>query len=236
MKTVGMVGGLGPESTVDYYQRIVARYTERVQDGSYPRILINSVDLKPLVDLFNADDLAGATDYLVTSVELLARAGADFGLISANTPHVVFDEVNRRSPIKLISIVEAACEAAKASGRKRLGLFGTRFTMHGHFYQDVFARSGIALVVPEASEQSWIHDRYMGELLKGVFRPETHAGLLDIVQHLQAREGIDGLLLAGTELPLILREESHRGLPILDTARIHVERVVDELLRPEGTR
>jgi len=236
MKILGIVGGLGPESTVDYYQRIVARYAERVQDGSYPCILINSVDLKPLVDMFDRDDLASATDYLVEAVGLLARAGADFGLISANTPHVVFAEVSRRSPIRLISIVEAACEAAKASGRKRLGLFGTRFTMQGHFYQDVFARSGIALVVPEASEQAWIHDRYMGELLKGVFRPETHAGLLEIVQHMRARDSIDGLLLAGTELPLILREESHQGIPFLDTARIHVERVVDELLRPEGGR
>lgn len=231
-RVLGMIGGLGPESTIDYYKRLVDRYKERVQDGSYPRIIVNSVDLKPLVDRFTAGDLAGAADYLVEAVNVLTQAGVDFGLISANTPHVVFDEVSRRSKIPLISIVEAACAAAKASGRKRLGLLGTRFTMQGRFYPDVFEREAIALVVPEPTEQEWIHEKYMGELLLGEFRPETHDGLLDIVARLHDRHGIDGLLLAGTELPLILREQSHLGVAFLDTARIHVDRAIAEMLQP----
>ena len=231
MKKVGIVGGMGPESTIDYYRSLVARYRECVHDGSYPCIIVNSIDLKRMLDGVAEGDLAGVADYLVEAVELLARAGADFGLLAANTPHVVFDEVSRRSTIPLISIVEAACAAAKATDRKRLGLFGTRFTMQGRFYPDVFSRAGIQLVVPNASEQAWIHEKYMRELVNGVFRRETRAALLAIVERLLERDGIDGLLLAGTELPLILRQGSHNGVPFLDTTRIHVERAIEELLR-----
>ena len=143
MKKVGIVGGLGPESTIDYYRSLVARYRECVHDGSYPCIIVNSIDLKRMLDGVAEGDLAGVADYLVEAVELLARAGADFGLLAANTPHVVFDEVSRRATIPLISIVEAACAAAKATDRKRLGLFGHRCTMQGRFYPDVFSRAGI---------------------------------------------------------------------------------------------
>ena len=146
-------------------------------------------------------------------------------------PQQMLEEVSRRSRIPLISIVEAACDAAQAMQRKRLALFGTRFTMQGRFYPEVFARAGIELVVPEPSEQDFIHEKYMGELLLGVFRDETRAGLLAIVDQLRERDGIDGLLLGGTELPLILRQDSHHGIPFLDTTKIHVERAVDELLR-----
>ena len=162
MKKVGIVGGMGPESTIDYYRSMVAQYQKCVRDESYPSIIVNSIDLKRLLDGVAEGDLVGVTDYLVEAVELLARAGADFGLLAANTPHIVFDEVSRRSTIPLISIVEAACAAAKATDRKRLGLFGARFTMEGRFYPDVFSRSSITLVVPEASEQAWIHEKYIG--------------------------------------------------------------------------
>src|SRR6059058_6270444 len=133
MKTLGMIGGLGPESTVDYYQKIIALYRERTGDGSYPEFIINSVDLKKGLDFMDANDLTGMADYLLQGVGKLARAGADFGLISANTPHIVFEEVASKSPIPLISIVEATCAAAKTRNLKRLALFGTRFTMQGTF-------------------------------------------------------------------------------------------------------
>src|SRR6059036_2231014 len=131
MKTLGIVGGLGPESTVDYYQRIIALYRERQPDGSYPQFIIISVDLKKGLDFMAANNLTGMADYLLEGIGKLARAGANFGLISANTPHIVFDDLLPRSPIPLISIVECACAAAKARKLKRLALFGTRFTMQG---------------------------------------------------------------------------------------------------------
>jgi len=144
MKTVGMIGGIGPESTVEYYRSIIATYHEQKRDGDYPSIIINSIDLKKMLDLIEANELAKLTEYLVGEVQKLARAGADCGLLAANTPHIVFDEIRRGSPLPLVSIVEATCQAAKALGLKRLGLFGTRFTMQGGFYPDVFSKEGIA--------------------------------------------------------------------------------------------
>jgi aspartate racemase len=230
MKTVGIIGGVGPESTIDYYRSMIAVYRQESADGSSPSIVINSIDMRKAVAMFEANDLSGVADYLVAEVGRLAGAGADFGLLSANTPHIVFDEVQRRSPIPLISIVQATCDAAKARGLKRLGLFGTRFTMGARFYPDVFSKEGIALSVPEPDEQDYIHDKYMGELVKGVFLPETREGLLAIVDRLAEREGIDGVILGGTELPLILRDAEHRGIPFLDTTQIHVKAAVARLL------
>jgi aspartate racemase len=230
MKTVGIIGGVGPESTIDYYRSMIAIYRQESVDGSSPSIVINSIDMRKAVAMFEANDLSGVADYLVAEVGRLAGAGVDFGLLSANTPHIVFDEVQRRSPIPLISIVQATCDAAKARGLKRLGLFGTRFTMQGRFYPDVFSKEGIALSVPEPDEQEYIHDKYMSELVKGVFLPETREGLLAIVDRLVEREKIEGVILGGTELPLILRDAEHHGIPFLDTTQIHVKAAVARML------
>jgi aspartate racemase len=230
MKTLGIIGGLGPESTIDYYQRIVALYRERTGDGSYPEFIIVSVNLKKGLDFMDANDLAGMADYLLEGIGKLAGAGADFGLISANTPHIVFDDLAPKSPIPLISIVEATCTAAKARRLKRLALFGTRYTMQATFYPKVFSREGIELLVPEPNDQDYIHDKYMNELVPGKFLPGTRAALLAIVDRMKAKSDIDGVILAGTELPLILRDSHYKEIPFLNTTKIHVEAAVDEML------
>lgn len=230
MKTVGIIGGVGPESTIEYYRLIIAAYRERQIDGSYPSIIINSIDLSKLIRWVSANELSPLTDHLVSEIERLARAGADFGALASNTPHLVFDELRRRSPIPLISIVESACDAAQALGVKRLALFGTRFTMQGRFYPEVFSRAGITIIVPQDDEQNYIHEKYMKELLNNIFLPETHERLLAIVDQMRARDNIEAVILGGTELPLILRDPEHNGISFLDTTRIHVERIVAELV------
>lgn len=232
MKRAGIIGGLGPESTVEYYRLIIESYREQRPDGSYPFVFINSVDMTRMRLLIEADELAAVADYLADELERLAAAGADFGALSANTPHLVFDELRRRSTLPLISIVEATRDAARASGLRRLGLFGTRFTMRAGFYQQVFSREGLTLVLPGDAEQDYIHDKYMNELVNGLFLPETRARLLEIARRLKNDEGIQGLILGGTELPLILRESDAdaAGVPFLDTTRIHVRRIVEQLL------
>src|SRR5947199_1103110 len=230
MKTLGIIGGLGPESTVDYYQRIIALYRERTGDGSYPQFIINSIDLKKGLDFMDANNLSSMADYLLAGIGKLARAGADFGLISANTPHIVFDEVASKSPIPLISIVEVTCAAAKSQNLKRLALFGTRYTMQADFYSKVLTREGIELLVPDPPHQDYIHEKYFSELVPGKFLPETRAGLLAIVDRMKANSDINGLILAGTELPLILRDSAYNGIPFLDTTEIHCEAAVTEML------
>lgn len=230
MKILGIIGGVGPESTIDYYGRIIALYRERTGDGSYPQFIINSINLKKGLDFMAANNLAGMADYLVEEIGKLSQAGATFGLISANTPHIVFDEVQSRSLIPLISIVEATCAVAKAKNLKRLALFGTRYTMQANFYPKVFSREGIALLVPDPEDQTYIHNKYLNELVVGNFLPETRAGLLAIIDRMKAKNDIDGVILAGTELPLILRGAEHEGTLFLDTTEIHCEAAVTEML------
>lgn len=216
---------------MEYYRLIIAAYRERQTNGSYPSIILNSVNFIELLTLVTANNLLGMTDYLVNEIEKLAAAGADFGVIAANTPHLVFDSVHERSPIPLISIVEATCDRAQTLGLEKVGLFGTRFTMQARFYTDVFSRAGIRIILPNEEEQSYIHEKYMSDLVNGIILPETRERLLAFVDKMKARDGIEGLILGGTELPLILRDEEHNGIPFLDTTKIHVQSIVNELLK-----
>jgi len=232
MKTVGIIGGIAPESTVQYYRLIIKSYREQKCDGSYPPILINSIDMKMMLDLIGANEFPSVIEYLVGEVKKLAIAGADFGLLASNTPHIVFNDIRQQSPIPLISIVEATCLATQSLGLKKVGLFGTRFTMQGHFYPEEFSKHGITLVVPDLETQTYIHDKYMNELVNGIYLPETRERLLMIVNELRKQQGIEGLILGGTELPFIMNMNDTSGqvVPFLDTTKIHVEQAVTQML------
>jgi len=162
MKTVGIIGGIGPESTVEYYRFIIEGYRAAKSDGSYPSIIINSIDLSKLVRWMNAGELDAVADYLVAEIEKLERAGVDFALLASNTPHIVFNQVRARVSLPLISIVEATRDRARDLKLQRPALFGTRFTMQGKFYPEDFATAGINIVVPNETERAFIHEKYMG--------------------------------------------------------------------------
>jgi aspartate racemase len=230
MKTLGMIGGVGPESTIDYYGSIVARYRKAKPDGSYPQFLINSIDMDKGRSLISSGNLSGITQYLVDEIQKLARAGAEFGLIAANTPHLVFEEVQRQSPIPLISIVEATARVAERMNLKRVGLFATTFTVKAGFYPKIFAKYDIEIVSPGTADQEFLHDKYMNELVEGVFKDETRYRLLAIVDKLASEQGAEAVILGGTEIPLILRDETHNGIPLLNTTKIHVEAAIAEML------
>jgi len=227
VKTVGIIGGIGPESTAEYYRLILAGYRQRQPDGSSARIVINSVNLKAMLELIIGKQMAALADFLTGEVQKLAAARADFGLLASNAPHIVFNEVRSRSTIPLLSIVEATCAAAKGQGMKKLGLFGARFTMMGGFYPEVFSREGMTIVVPQTTEQDYIHEKYLGELVNGIIKPETRDGLLAIVDRMKTQENIEAVILGGTELTLILPPDSPAGIPLLDTCRIHAQAAVD---------
>jgi aspartate racemase len=225
--TVGLVGGLGPESTIDYYRRILATW-QREDPSSAPSIVIDSLDVLRGLRLV-ASDRGALADYLLASLDRLARAGVDFAAITANTPHLVFDDLARRSSIPLLSIVEVCAGEVLRRGCSRPALLGTRFTMDATFYPDVFTRHGIDLVVPDATDRAWIHDRYVGQLLRGDFRDETRQEVVALVRQLREREGIDAVILGGTELPLLLTSPDIDGLPLLDTTELHVNAIIDRL-------
>jgi aspartate racemase len=230
MVSIGLIGGIGPESTIDYYRTFIALYRKRKPDGSYPSLLINSINMTKMLELLGENNLSGLANYLAEEVRRLADAGATLALMASNTPHIVFDDLQEISPIPLISIVETACQAAIGSGMKRVGLFGTKFTMQGGFYQKIFERSGIVLMPPDAAEQEYIHTMYMTELVNGVYRDEVRDRFIAIARQLREQQGIGGLILGGTELPLLMREAKGLDIPMIDTGRVHVERAITELL------
>lgn len=227
MQTVGLVGGLGPESTVDYYRRILALW-QRERPSTAPPIVIDSLDVDRGIELVRRDR-AGLVDYLHASVERLARAGCDFAALAANTPHIVFDELEARSAIPLLSIVKVCAQEAQRLGVRRVGLLGTGFTMEAGFYPEVFGRLGIEVVVPDETSRSWLHERYLGELLRGVFREETREGVRQLVTGLSGGAEIEAVVLAGTELPLLLSATDVAALPLLDTTELHVRAIVQRL-------
>ena len=142
----------------------------------------------------------------------------------------MFNQINRASPLPLISIVEATCEKARRKGMQRVGLFGTKFTMQGGFYDQIFSDHGITVISPDNRDQDYIHDKYMGELVKGIIRDDTKNELLKIVNKLKEDSRIQGLILGGTELSLILKDTDDISIPFLDTTRIHVESIEKKLI------
>ena len=229
MKRAGIIGGIAPESTVDYYRSIVREYRRRNAPG-YPSLLINSIDLQRLMDMVNAARFEEFASWLVDEVEVVEKAGADFAAFASNTPHIVFEEVQRRSRLPMLSIVDVTCAEAKRLHLRRLALLGTRFTMLGRFYPDTFAREGIAIVLPEQEDLEFVHEKYFGELVNAVFLPETRAAILQVIARIRERHAIDGVILAGTELPLLLRGHDPAELQMLDTTHIHVRAIVDTIL------
>lgn len=227
MTRVGIIGGLGPESTIDYYRRILDAWAQD-DPSSAPAIVIDSLDVQRGLRLV-ATDRPALTEYLLESLRRLAGAGADFAVISANTPHIVFDELAARSPVPLLSIVEACAEEARRRGLRRLGLLGTRFTMEAGFYATVCERFGVAIVTPDDAERAWVHERYVEELLAGEFRDETRQQFVSLVSRLRNDERIDGVILGGTELPLLLRQPVIAAVPALDTTALHVAAIVKRL-------
>jgi len=229
MKKIGIIGGIGPESTLDYYRGIIDAFRKLNKGMHYPDIIAYSADLTELLEIVEAKALDKLAEWLLTRIEALRRAGAEFVAIASNTPHVVFDEVQRRSPLPLINIVEATCAKAESLGMRRLGLMGTRFTMQADFFQRPFRERGMSVVVPSPEEQRFIHEKLFSEIELGIIRDETREALLAIVKNMIERDGIDSLILGCTELPLILPGEAH-GIPFLNTAAIHVEEIVRHCL------
>jgi aspartate racemase len=234
MTTLGLVGGLGPESTIDYYRRILDLW-QKLEAGTAPSIVIDSLDVQRALHLV-ASDRAALIDYLFGSIDRLAGAGVDFIAMTANTPHIVFDELAARSPVPLVSIVETCAAEAQRRGLRRLLLLGTRFTMEAPFYPKVCARFGITVLVPSDADRLWIHERYVGELLKGVFGDETRLTIVDLIRRARTDNGIDGVILGGTELVLLLTEPTVAGVPTLDTTALHVAAIVERLHRPAAPR
>ncbi|MFC1925474.1 aspartate/glutamate racemase family protein [Chloroflexota bacterium] len=225
MKKIGIVGGLGPESTTEYYKGIISKFRQSTDEPVYPEILLYSLNMYQFLGMVEARQWNEIAGLLLSSVDSLYRAGAEFAAIASNTPHIMFDAVQSKSPIPMISIVEATRARAVGMALKRIGLMGTKFTMQSDFYQKAFLQKDLPIIVPKPEEQQEIHDKLMNEIELGIIMGSTRERFLEIIRRMMNEDSIDALVLGCTELPLILDKDEY-GIPFLDTTSIHVDSIV----------
>jgi aspartate racemase len=212
-QTIGIVGGMSPESTLAYYRHIIHAHEAARGDHAYPRIVIASVSFQQYIDWQHAGDWDAIARGLEREVRVLAAAGADFALLAANTMHKVFPAI--RAPVPMLHVVDAVAEEAARRGLRRLGLTGTAYTMGDGFYTRALEERGLAVILPEPAEQQAIHRMVYDELIFGRAEAPSRERFGTICRRLVER-GADAVLLACTELVLIAPDA-----PYLDSAEVH---------------
>ncbi|MTI96930.1 MAG: amino acid racemase [Firmicutes bacterium] len=229
MKKLGLVGGIGPASTLDYYKGIIDVFRMKTAEGNYPQIIIDSINLAEMYDLAAKKQWDLFTCRLVDSIKNLAAGGAEFAAMAANTAHIVFDEVKGKAPLPLISIVDETCKYALSKNCKSVVIFGTAFTMSSGLYTNAFTKYGIDAFIPTENEQKAIHDIIFPNLQEGIVLPEDKKTIMQIADRMIAEQKADALILGCTELPLIIKNDDLDAL-LLDTTQIHIEAIVDYML------
>ena len=228
MKKIGILGGMGPASTVIYYEHITEAYFQRYKDYAFPEVLIYSVNFQQFIELFYQNDWESVAEAAVRHIKTLHGAGADFALMATNTLHKVFDPVQRASPIPLISILDVVIEAIQREGMDRVALLGTVFTMRDDFFLRPFTLRGIHTSVPGEKDRERIQEIIESELTVGNITEEARRFFLRIVSDFE-KAGVQGVVLACTEIPLLLRQEDC-GLRLFDTTRLHADKALDYAL------
>lgn len=226
MKKLGLVGGMGPESTVPYYHDIAYGVKEASGEDFFPELTIESVNLFKLLKLLEEGNFDEVTDYLSSAVSHLALAGADMVALTANTPHIVFDRLTALSPIPLVSIVDATVEEAVRRQYRRVGLLGTIFTMRNDFFKRPFFDVGIDIVTPTGDESQKVNHLICSELEHGIVRDSTRRSFISLIERMLSRDQIDAVILGCTELPMVL-DDSVSPVPCLDTRAIHIRKLID---------
>jgi len=227
-KKIGILGGMSPESTTEYYEYITHTYTERFGDYGYPEIIIYSVSFQPYVDWPKENRWDLVARGLSEAAQRLEAAGADFIIIATNTMHLVFDQVQASVDVPMLSLLDAVGEAILARGMKTVGLLGTKFTMEKTFYQNGLARKGITVLTPDAGDREYVNSVIYDELVAGQIRDESRAGFVAIIEKLAGR-GAEGVILGCTEIPLLVNE-ADAGIPLFDTTAIHAEAALNYAL------
>jgi len=229
MKKVGIVGGIGPEATVDYYQSIISKFQEKIgSKEELPELFINSINMYKMFDFLMKGQTEEVIQYLTEAVQNLERVGADFVVMCGNTPHIVFDHIQQKVRVPMISIVEETYVQAQELNVEKIGLIGTKFTMEHDFFKKPFISNNIEIVVPNQTEQEYIHKKIVSELENGIVHNDTKEDFLHIINQMIAKNGIQGLILGCTELPMLIKNED---IPIhsLNTAEIHINKIIDTI-------
>jgi aspartate racemase len=230
----GIIGGLGPASTVDYYNGIISGFRTAVKEDVYPRTIIYSVNMTDILADVAAKEYDRLALKLSDTVMLLKRAGADFALIASNTPHVVFDRLEKISPLPLVSIVDATVSYTTVHHWKRVLFTGTLFTMNNTFYPEKFTVSGIECIMPSPDERQKIQDIIFPDLEQGLVTPEMKKRFQSVCNPViaaanTAGKPFDAVVLGCTEIPLLIHE-GDLPLPVVNTTAVHIDAVIKQML------
>jgi aspartate racemase len=230
-KCIGIIGGLSPESTTYYYQYITREYTNRCSDYSYPEIIIYSVDFQKYIDWGSSGNWGAVEDDLVKAIGAISKAGAEFGIIATNTMHYVFDSVQSRVDLPLISLVDEVAKHVKNQGITKIGLLGTKLTMSKQFYPKALESYGIETLVPNQEDQKIVHEIIFKELTKGIIKLDSKAKYIDIINEL-SDFGAQGVILGCTEIPLLIKDSDIK-ISVIDSSLVHAKAALDFALRDE---
>ena len=220
-KTIGILGGMSPESTQEYYKYITRTYASRYGDHGYPEIIIYSVSFQSYIDWPKDGRWDLVAQGLAQAAQQLQAAGAHFIIIATNTMHIVIDQLRTQVGIPVLSLLDAVSDAILARGMTTVGLLGTRFTMENPFYQDALAPRGISVLVPDEEDRQLVNAIIYDELVAGQIRDESRGEFVAIIRRLAAR-GAEGVILGCTEIPLLV-SDADAGLPLFNTTAIHAE-------------
>jgi len=232
MKTIGLLGGMSWESSLEYYRIINETVKKRLGSLHSARCLMYSVDFAEIEALQHAGDWDELTRQMIAAVQHLEQGGADFTVICTNTMHRMAGEIEAATALPLLHIADAAATAIKAAGLTKVGLLGTRFTMEGAFYRDrLEGEHGLQVVIPGENDREKVHRIIYDELIQGQIRENSRVVYQDVIAALQD-QGAQGVILGCTEIPLLIKA-SDVDIPVFDTTRIHAEAAVDWALNAE---
>lgn len=229
MKKLGLIGGLGPESTKIYYDKITKRVSKLTDGKAFPEIALYSFDLIEFLELAMNDQWDLIAERVAAKINAIEQLEADFAAIASNTPHKVIDQIKSLTNIPIISIVDATVSKAVNENCKKAILLGTMFTMNSDFYQKEFEKKNIEIIVPTNAEKQFIHEKIFSELQNGIVLQETKDSFLKIINRLILEEKADCVLLACTELPLIIHQDDLSILTI-DTTEEHIQVIVNQII------
>jgi aspartate racemase len=229
MKTIGLLGGTGWESTVDYYKIINHEISNKLGKDHSAKIILFSIDFIEISSRINKNDFEGLGIYLTGVAKKIEEAGADCLVVCANTLHMFSEQITSNISIPLIHITDATAFQLNEKNIKNAGLLGTKVTMEMPFYKNrLKEKHGIDVIIPEKSDIDKIHKIITTELLHGIFKPETKAYLLSVMERM-VKSGAECIILGCTDFPLIVKQ-SDTDILLFDTAEIHAKAAVDYAL------
>lgn len=229
MKKPGILGGMGPESTLMYYKQIASEFQKHDENHFFPELTIETVNMYKMLGYCKSGDYANLTGYLLKGIKNLERAGADFAVLASNTPHVVFDELEKNAGIPMLSIVTPVYEAVKKMGLRKISWLGTAFTMEQPYFRKKFEENGIEVVVPEEKERELI-DRIISEELEfGIVHQQSKDKINEIIGRMIYGQNIEAVVFGCTELPLMFSSDE-LPVPAFDTMKYHIAGIVRYML------